>query len=175
MAKIPGFHIIVTKDAGTKQWMMEIGRAIVFFGVLERLMLDWAAQLRGDKRLLVKYHNADIKRIAPLLRRGVLRWKHALPRQIVVEALESIKRAEGLSGSRNDVAHSRVEFGLTNTGGQVPIGLLIARRPRQGRRVFALRRLEWLTDFVQQTKQTTKDVQNAMEAVANARVSKDRT
>jgi len=30
--------------------MMELGRAIVFFGVLEGLMLDWAALLRSDPR-----------------------------------------------------------------------------------------------------------------------------
>lgn len=75
----PQFKPIITTDPGTKRWMMELGRAIVFFGVLERLMLDWAALLRCDPKLLARHQKADMKRIARLLHKAVQASDRGVP------------------------------------------------------------------------------------------------
>ena len=164
----PQFKLIVTTDPGTKRWMMELGRAIVFFGVLERLMLDWAALLRSDPKLLARHHKADIKKIARLLHKAVQDSDHAVPPAARNRALAAVKRAERLTNPRNDIAHSRVKFMPAQDGTHVPIGLVIAKPTRAGRRVFALRRFEWLAEFVQEAKATTKEMQAAMEGLSDA-------
>lgn len=164
----PQFKLIVTTDPGTKRWMMELGRAIVFFGVLERLMLDWAALLRNDSKLLAKHHKADMKKIAPLLHQAVQHRAHAVPPAARNRALAAVKRAERLTNPRNDIAHSRVEFMPTQDGTHVPVGLVIAKPLRAGRRVFAMRWFEWLAEFVQEAKSTTKEMQAAMEGLSAA-------
>jgi len=164
----PEFKLIVTTDPGTKRWMMELGRAIVFFGVLERLMLDWAALLCNDPKLLAKHHKADMKKIAPLLHKVVQRFAHAVPPAARSRALAAVKRAERLTNPRNDIAHSRVEFMPAQDGTHVPVGLVIAKPMRAGRRVFALRRFEWLAEFVQEAKTTTREIQAAMEGLSEA-------
>ena len=164
----PQFQLIVTTDPGTRRWMMELGRAIVFFGVLEGLMLDWAALLRSDARLLARYHKDDMKKIAPLLRKAVQHWAHAVPPATRRRALAAVKRAERLTNPRNDIAHSRVEFMPAQDGTHVPVGLVIGKPLRAGRRVFALRRFDWLAAFVQEAKATTKDMHAAMEELSEA-------
>jgi len=164
----PQFQLIVTTDPGTKRWMMELGRAIVFFGVLERLMLDWAALLRGDPKLLAKHHKDEMKKIAQLLRKAVKHWAHAVPPDVRDRVLASITRAESLTNPRNDIAHSRVEFMPAKDGVHVPVALLVAKPLRAGRRVFALRRFEWLAAFVQEAKATTKELHVAIESLADA-------
>jgi hypothetical protein len=164
----PKVQLITTTDPGTKRWMMELGRSIVFFGVLERLMLDWAAVLRRDPKLLVKHHKDDMKKIAPLLRRAVQHWAHTVPPAVRNRALATVARAEALTNPRNDIAHSRIEFMPTKDGMHAPVALLIAKPLRAGRRVFALRRFEWLATFVQEAKETTKEMETAMESLAEA-------
>jgi len=164
----PQFKLIATTDPGTKRWMMELGRAIVFFGVLERLMLDWVVLLRSDPKLLAGHHKADMKKIAPLLRKAVQDSAHAVPTAARNRALAAVKRAEKLANPRNDIAHSRVEFMPAQDGTHVPIGLVIAKPLRAGRKVFGLRRFEWLAEFVQEAKATTKEMHAAMEGLSDA-------
>ena len=164
----PQFKLIVTTDPGTKRWMMELGRAIVFFGVLERLMLDWAALLRSNPKLLARHHKADMKKIAHLLHKAVQDSDHAVPLAARNRALAAVKRAERLANPRNDIAHSRVKFMPAQDGTHVPIGLVIAKPLRAGRRVFGLRRFEWLAEFVQEAKATTKEMHAAMEGLSDA-------
>lgn len=164
----PQFKLIITADPGTKRWMMELGRGIVFFGVLERLMLDWAALLRCDPKLLAKHQKSDMKKIARLLHKAVQDSNHGVPPAARKRALAAVKRAERLTNPRNDIAHSRVRFMPAQDGTHVPIGLVIAKPLRAGRRVFALRRLEWLVEFVQEAKATTKEMQAAMEGLSDA-------
>ena len=136
----PQFKLIITADPGTKRWMMELGRGIVFFGVLERLMLDWAALLRCDPKLLAKHQKSDMKKIARLLHKAVQDSNHGVPPAARKRALAAVKRAERLTNPRNDIAHSRVKFMPAQDGTHIPIGLVIAKPLRAGRRVFALRR-----------------------------------
>ena len=164
----PRFKLIITADPGTKRWMMELGRGIVFFGVLERLMLDWAALLRCDPTLLAKHQKSDMKKIARLLHKAVQDSNHGVPPAARKRTLAAVKRAERLTNPRNDIAHSRVKFMPAQDGTHVPIGLVIAKPLRAGRRVFALRRLEWLVEFVQEAKATTKEMQAAMEGLSDA-------
>lgn len=169
----PQFKLIATTDPGTKRWMMELGRAIVFFGVLERLMLDWAALLRSDPKLLARHHKADMKKIVRLLHKAVQDSDHAVPAATRKRALAAVKRAERLTNPRNDIAHSRVKFMPAQDGTHVPIGLVIAKPLRAGRRVFGLRRFEWLAEFVQEVKTTTKEMQAAMEGLSDALAERD--
>ena len=164
----PQFKLIMTTDPGTKRWMMELGRAIVFFGVLERLMLDWAALLRCDPKLLARHQKADMKKIARLLHKAVQDSDHRVLQAVRNRALAAVRRAERLTNPRNDIAHSRVRFMPAQDGTHVPIGLVIAKPLRAGRKVFALRRFEWLVEFVQEAKATTKEMQAAMEGLSDA-------
>jgi hypothetical protein len=131
-------------------------------------MLDWAALLRSDPKLLARHHKADMKKIARLLHKAVQDSDHAVPPAARNRAQEAVKRAERLTNPRNDIAHSRVEFTPAQDGTHVPIGLVIVRPSRAGRRVFALRRFEWLAEFVQEAKATMKEMQAAMEALSDA-------
>ena len=131
-------------------------------------MLDWAALLRNDSKLMAKHHKADMKKIAPLLHKAVQHSAHAVPPAARSRALAAIKRAARLTNPRNDIAHSRIEFMPAQDGTHVPVGLVIAKPLRAGRRVFALRRFEWLAEFVQEAKGTTREMQAAMEDLSAA-------
>src|SRR5690349_16788480 len=91
--------------ASLHAWHALIGRAVVSFGILERVTLEWVHAMARDRQLATRLHKGDMKSFAPALRRQLQLVHRKLPPATLRRATNAVDRAERLTGDRNDIAH----------------------------------------------------------------------
>lgn len=157
----PSALVIAKDERQGAEWHRAIGRAVVYFGILERVMLHWAATLRNDQQILEALHMASMSAIAPRLTQALEYWRHRLPKDLMDEALAAVAEAESHTDHRNDVAHAW----LGSPDDRHGVWLLVAKRDQRPIRVTAGRSIQWLVEFAKRLKSTLQRVDSAMASV----------
>lgn len=153
-----------TRDPTLATWHQLIGRAIVSFGLLERVTLDWAGVLEGDPEMYRQYQMGDMKAFAPALRRVIAKRERRLPAAAVARVSAAIDVAESLIRDRNDIAH-----GWLDASGKYPhsmFSLAVSKPPRDGQIVIGFRLLVWVADVVAKTDAATVELHAALTELA---------
>ena len=147
-------------------WHTAIGQAVVAFGTLERLMLEWAAELAHDPSLLKTFHKAAMKSIAPALQRVLRAAKGRLPKAEFEDAMGAISEAIALVDDRNDVAHGWLGTDDDTPSGQ--IAFLVAKKDHRPKLVTGVRDLDWVNDVGRRIMLATWWVDDALTKLADS-------
>lgn len=154
----------VTGHPDGPPWQAAVGRVVVNFGTLERVLLTWADTFAPDMKLMKKHHKSGMKQIAPALRRVIESKSSRIPKAVFDEAMAAIAEAIALTAERNEAAHGWLEiadghfrFFLPKTDG----------RPKL---VHGTRDIAWLTAVAKRIRDATTRSHAAMEIIAESHV-----
>jgi hypothetical protein len=145
-------------------WQAAIGRVIVNFGTLERVLLTWADTFAPDMKLMQKHHKSGMKQIAPALRRIIESKSSRIPKALFDEAMDAIAEAIALTAERNEAAHGWLEIADGHFRFFVP---KTDRRPKS---VSELRDIDWLTGVAKRIREATNRSHAALEKIAARQV-----
>jgi hypothetical protein len=145
-------------------WNAAIGRVVVTFGTLERVLLAWSDAFAPDMKLMQKHHKGGMKQIAPALRRVIETRSSRIPKIVFDEAMAAIAEAVSLTVDRNDAAHGWLEIAAGHIRFFVPN---IDSRPKL---VHGVRDIEWLNGVAKRIRDATTRNHAAMEAIAKRHV-----
>ena len=154
----------VTGHPEGRSWQAAIGRVIVNFGTLERVLLTWADTFAPDMKLMQKHHKSGMKQIAPALRRVIESKRSRIPKALFDEAMTAIAEAIALTAERNEAAHGWLEIADGHFRFFVP---KIDSRPKT---VYGARDIAWLTGVAKRIREATNRSHAAMEAIAKRQV-----
>jgi hypothetical protein len=161
--KIPSLQTVTGHRDGPT-WQAAIGRVVVNFGTLERVLLTWADTFAPEMKLMQKHHKAGMKQIAPALRRVIESKSSRIPKAVFDEAMAAIAEAISLTAERHEAAHGWLEiangqfrFFQPKTDGHLEL-------------VHGARDIEWLTGVAKRIREATNRNQVAMEAIAKRHV-----
>jgi len=161
--KAPSLQTVTGHPEGPP-WQAAIGRVVVNFGTLERVLLTWADTFAPDMKLMQKHHKSGMKQIAPALRRVIESKSSRVPKAVFDEAMAAIAEAIALTAERNDAAHGWLEiadghfrFFLPQTDGRPKL----VPEPRD---------IEWLTGVAKRIREATDRSHAAMEDIAKRHV-----
>jgi hypothetical protein len=161
--KAPSLQTVTGHPDGPP-WQAAIGRVVVNFGTLERVLLTWADTFAPDMNLMEKHHKSGLKQIAPALRRVIESKSSRIPKAVFDEAMAAIAEAIALTAERNDAAHGWLEiadghfrFFVPKTNGPPNLD-------------HGVRDIEWLTGVAKRIREATNRSHVAMEAIAKRRV-----
>src|SRR5688572_32884508 len=107
--KLPSLQTVTGHPDGPP-WQAAIGRVVVNFGTLERVLLTWADTFAPDMKLMQKHHKSGMKQIAPALRRVIESKSRRIPKAFFDEAMDAIAEAIALTDTRNTASHGRLEI-----------------------------------------------------------------
>jgi hypothetical protein len=145
-------------------WHAAIGRVVVTFGTLERVLLGWADAFAPDMKLMQKHHKDGMKQIAPALRRVIETRSSRIPKVVFDEAMAAIAEAVSLTADRNDAVHGWLEIANGRIRFFVP---KIDSRPKL---VVGVRDVEWLNDAAKRIRDSTTRNHAALGAIAKCHV-----
>jgi hypothetical protein len=145
-------------------WHAAIGRVVVTFGTLERVLLGWADAFAPNMKLMQKHHKHGMKEIAAALRRVIETRSSRIPKIVFDEAMAAIAEAVLLTADRNDAAHGWLEIADGHIRFFVP---KIDSRPKV---VIGVRDVEWLNGAAKRIRDSTTRNHAAMEAIAKRHV-----
>jgi len=161
--KIPSLQTVTGHPDGPT-WQAAIGRVVVNFGTLERVLLTWADTFAPEMKLMQKHHKAGMKQIAPALRRVIESKSSRIPKAVFDEAMAAIAEAISLTAERHEAAHGWLEiangqfrFFQPKTDGHLKL-------------VHGARDIAWLTGVAKRIREATNRNQVAMEAIAKRHV-----
>jgi hypothetical protein len=160
--------VTLTNHPDGRRWHAAIGRVVVTFGTLERLLLSYAELFAPTLGLLRKHHKDDMKAIAPALKRVIESRANLLPRLLYKEVMAGIVEAESLIQARNDAAHGWLQTKDDTEPG--PIGFFVAKKDSRPKRVFGVRELEWLNEVAKRIRDNTRRNHAALTAIARTDV-----
>jgi hypothetical protein len=161
--KAPSLQTVTGHPDGPT-WQAAIGRVVVNFGTLERVLLTWADTFAPDMKLMQKHHKAGMKQIAPALRRVVESKSSRIPKADFDEAMAAIAEAIALTAERNEAAHGWLELADGKFRFFVP---KIDGGPKL---ICGARDIEWLTGVAKRIRAATDRSHAAMEAIAKRHV-----
>lgn len=154
----------VTGHPDGPPWQAAIGRVVVNFGTLERVLLTWADTFAPDMKLMAKHHKSGLKQIAPALRRAIESKSSRIPKAVFDEAMAAIAEAIALTTERNNAAHGWLEIADGHFRFFVP------KTDGRPKLVHGARDIEWLTGVAKRIREATNRSHAAMEAIAKRRV-----
>ena len=161
--KAPSLQTVTGHPDGPP-WQAAIGRVVVNFGTLERVLLTWADTFAPDMKLMQKLHKSGMKQIAPALRRAIESKSSRIPKAAFDEAMAAIAEAIALTTERNDAAHGWLEIADGNFRFFVP------KIDSRAKVVHGARDIEWLTGVAKRIREATNRSHAAMEAIAKRHV-----
>jgi hypothetical protein len=156
--KTPSLQTVTGHPEG-RPWQAAIGRVIVNFGTLERVLLTWADTFAPDMKLMQKHHKSGMKQIAPALRRVIESKSSRIPKALFDEAMDAIAEAIALTAERNEAAHGWLEIADGHFRFFVP---QTDRRPKL---VSESRDIGWLADVAKRIRDATDRSHAAMERI----------
>jgi hypothetical protein len=154
----------VTGHPDGPPWQAAIGRVVVNFGTLERVLLTWADTFAPDLKLMQKHHKSGLKQIAPALRRVIESKSSKIPKAVFDEAMAAIAEAIVLTAERNDAAHGWLEIADGHFRFFVP------KTDGPPKSAHGTRDIEWLTDVAKRIRAATDRSHAAMAAIAKRHV-----
>jgi hypothetical protein len=164
--KTPTLHTISEHPEGPI-WHAAIGRVIVSFGTLERVLLSWADAFAPNAKLMQKHHKHGMKEIAPALRRVLETKSSRIPRAKFEKAMAAIAEAISLTNDSNDAAHGWLESADDTDDG--PGGFFVARIDSRPKLIHGVRDVEWLNDAARRMRDSARRTHVAMEAILKSR------
>jgi len=154
----------VTGHPDGPPWQAAIGRVVVNFGTLERVLLTWADTFAPDMKLMQKHHKSGMKQIAPALRRLIESKSSRIRKAVFDEAMAAIAEAISLTAERNDAAHGWLEI----AGGH--FRFFQPKTDDRPKSVHGARDIEWLTGVAKRIREATTRCDAAMEVIAKLHV-----
>lgn len=161
--KAPSLQTVTGHPDGPP-WQAAIGRVVVNFGTLERVLLTWADTFAPDLKLMQKHHKSGLKQIAPALRRVIESKSSKIPKAVFEEAMTAIAEAIVLTAERNDAAHGWLEIADGHFRFFVP------KTDGHPKSAHGTRDIEWLTGVAKRIRKATDRSHAAMEAIAKRHV-----
>jgi 5,10-methenyltetrahydromethanopterin hydrogenase len=161
--KAPSLQTVTGHPEGPP-WQAAIGRVVVNFGTLERVLLTWADTFAPEMKLMQKHHKSGMKQIAPALRRVIESKSSRIPKAVFDEAMAAIAEAIALTAERNEAAHGWLEIADGHFRFFAPKS---DSRPKS---VDKLQDIEWLTGVAKRIREATTRSHTAMENIAKRHV-----
>jgi len=154
----------VTGHQDGPPWQAAIGRVVVNFGTLERVLLTWADTFAPDMKLMQKHYRSGMKQIAPALRRVLESKSSRIPKSVFDEAMAAIAEAIALTAERNNAAHGWLEIADGH------FRFFLPKTESRPKSVHEPRDIAWLTGVAKRIREATNRSHAAMQEIAKRHV-----